>query len=51
LPEEVLEFGKLEQLAFREAEIDLFDSRNRNYDIIIETLHNKGVKLFIIDYV
>jgi Leucine-rich repeat (LRR) protein len=50
LPVDILEFERLEQLAFREARIDFYDSRNDNYDFIIETLHERGVKVFIIDY-
>jgi hypothetical protein len=50
LPLNNLDIERLEHLAVREAKIDFYDPRNDNYHSIIETLNNRGVKLFIIDY-
>jgi len=50
IPHEILGLEGLEQLAFREARLDLRDPRNKDYDELMKTLYDRGVKLYIIDY-
>ena len=40
----------LEQLAYREAKIDMLDPLNENYDEVVKKLYDRGVALYLIDY-